>query len=150
MAVEPCPRRSLLRSQAVSGTAHQPRHRCISPYPTTESGEEHVNGVLGVVDDGEGREQILHHAPVRGRDPSPCRDRRIEEHVGRVGDGCCGQNAEGDERVKTEWPGAVLVDPPLYAAVAASSFFSPLATIHSEPSGKGRCSRAASGREGLS
>jgi hypothetical protein len=40
---------------------------------------------------------------------SPCRDRRIEEHVGRIGDGRCGQNAEGDERVKPNGMGLSLL-----------------------------------------
>src|SRR5438477_2415243 len=82
--------------------ATEPADRGEGAEPGAGRGEQHVNRVLGVADDREGREHVPDGAPIGGPDALPAADRRVEEDIGRIGRRGRGEHAQGNKRVDAE------------------------------------------------
>src|SRR5436190_13463202 len=65
--------------------ATEPADRGEGAEPGAGRGEQHVNRVLGVADDREGREHVPDGAPIGGPDALPAAHRRVEEDISRIG-----------------------------------------------------------------
>ena len=80
----------------------QPSHRGVGAEPGAERRKHHVEGILGVADYRERREHVPDRAPIRGPDTAPAGHGGGEEHIGGVGRGRGGDDAQGDHWVDGE------------------------------------------------